>query len=188
MSTLTKRAIEAALGTGVEKTRILWDDSPKGLGLKLRPTGAASWVYVFRPRGAARGTPSRTLTLGSWPALAVDAARAAARGHAAQVALGNDPAAMLRTARNRRRRGLANALAEYEMNLRRRQIVNAANIMSTLRRGLSPYLGREVTDLERADFIARIDGDVGKLGRQRGRHADLVLPHVPNPTAGAAPC
>ena len=47
--TLTRKLIETALaaGPGNRPYVMLWDNSPKGLGLRIR-RGGASWVYRYR--------------------------------------------------------------------------------------------------------------------------------------------
>ena len=163
---ITERQIKTVLMAGVAKRRIVWDGSITGLGLRLFPSGATSWVYVFRPKGAKRGTPSSTLTIGSWPAIGITDARAAARIHAGKIALGGDPAAELREKRLQPRRLLAYALDEFEANLKRRRIVNTKSAMSALRRGLAPWMAREVETLSRAMIVDRIEAleALGKPG------------------------
>ena len=137
-----------------------------GLGLRLRLGGAASWLYAYRPKGLGRGGPSRKLTLGQWPGVTLDAARDAARARAGEIAKGADPAADLRSERNRERRMVSMALGEYESTIRRRKLVNVPTIMSTLRRGLAPLMNHEVDALTRKDLMTQIEAleNVGKPG------------------------
>ena len=74
---LTKKAIEAAIaaGTGGKAYITLSDGMPPGFGLRIRQSGGASWLYRYRPKGAARGTATQSLTLGTWPTMSVEAAR-----------------------------------------------------------------------------------------------------------------
>ena len=106
------------------------------------------------------------MTLGSWPTLAIDAARTAARAKAGEVALGKTPPPNLRNERNRERRVVSKALDDYEGAIRRRKLVNVPTIMSTLRRGLAPLAAREIDALTRADLVGRIEAleDIGLLG------------------------
>jgi Arm DNA-binding domain len=78
---LTKAKIEKFVAAGAPAGKaeaVLWD-TVTGLGLRVRATGSTAWVFVYRKRGAGRKEPVRRVTLGSWPALALDAARAAAQ-------------------------------------------------------------------------------------------------------------
>jgi integrase len=158
---LTRAKVEGFLAAGVPEGRseaVLWDARVVGLGLRMRPSGAASWLFNYRPKGAGRGVPSRKITLGSWPGVALEAARAAARVKAGEVATGADPVVRIRAVKAREKNRLGKVLDGYEANLRQRKIVNAATIMSTLRRGLAPLLNREISEIERRDFVALVDG------------------------------
>jgi integrase len=166
---LTRVRIEKFVSIGPRAGKseaVLWDSAVTGLGLRVRVTGSTAWVFVYRPKGAGRSEAARKVTLGSWPTLAIDAARAAAKAKAGEVALGADPAAVLREERNRERRMVSKALDEYESAIRRRKLVNVATIMSTLRRGLAPLAGREIDTLTRVDLVGRIEAleDAGLPG------------------------
>ena len=84
------RAVKAGVPAGKTQA-ILWADAPKGFGLRIRRSGSAAWVYVFRPAGVGRNGSSRTLTIGAWPALSLKQAEAAAKELAGKVAIGDDP-------------------------------------------------------------------------------------------------
>ena len=79
---LTKAKIEKFVSTGMpagKSETVLPDNAITGLGLRMRATGSCSWVLVYRKRGGGRKEPVRRVTVGSWPTLALDAARAAAK-------------------------------------------------------------------------------------------------------------
>jgi integrase len=157
---LTKAKIEKFVTAGTppgKSETVLWDNAVTGLGLRVRATGAASWALVYRKRGAGRKEPARRVTLGSWPALTLDAARAAAQAMVGQIALKKDPAMDLRDERNRERRIVSRALDDYERALQRRRIVNAKAVMSTIRRGLAPFASREIGALTRKDLVEQIE-------------------------------
>ena len=97
---------------------ILWDGVIMGLGLRVRASGSASWMFSYRQGRRGRSEPARKVTLGSWPTLTIDAARAAAQAMAGEVALKQDPATDLRDERNRERRIVSAALDDYERALR----------------------------------------------------------------------
>lgn len=83
---ITKRSAEAAkprAGTAW----VQWDDL-SGFGLRVRSTGSKAWVVKYRHEGR-----QRWYTIGSYPKVAPDAARDAARKLLADVAHGRDPAA-----------------------------------------------------------------------------------------------
>jgi integrase len=148
--------VKAGPGEGRSQT-VLWDNDPVGLGLKIRATGSCSWVFVYRPEGAGRKETSRTVTLGTWPSLMLDAARKAAKAKTGKVALGEDPALELRETRNREKKTVEAAVEGYVASIRRRKLVDAPNIESSLRRNLAPLWSKEIDKLKRADFVALVE-------------------------------
>src|SRR5262245_24074221 len=66
---------------------IFFDDDLAGFGLRVRKSGARSWVFQYWLRGKAR-----RMTLGPWPKITASQARAMIPALAAKVALGSDPA------------------------------------------------------------------------------------------------
>ena len=171
---VTKSRIERALAKGLPAGKphlMLWDVSPVGLGLKVRSSGSASWIYSYRPKGFGRSVAARTLTLGSWPTVTLDAARTAAQGYAGRVALGQDPAVQLRQNRDQEQRLVSSCITEFEGHMRRRRLVNAKTITSTLTRGLRPLAARSINEITRAD-VMRLVGKLENAGKP-GAAADL---------------
>lgn len=171
---LTKVKIEAAVRAGCPAGKpylMLWDAGMTGLGLKIRSTGSCSWIFVYRPKNVGRRENTRTVTLGAWPGLTLDAARTAAQAHTGRIALGADPAADIREERTRERRVLSAALEGYEAFRKRERFVNTPTILSTLRRGLAPLLSRQVDGITQAELVERID--VLKAEGKPGAAADL---------------
>jgi integrase len=136
---------------------ILWDGAVTGLGLRCSKSGSKAFVLMYRPQGVGRSGPSRTLTLGHWPSLGVEAARKSAKARIGEIAHGKDPAATLRQVRETSRTTLRIALEGFEAGLKRRKVVAISNVMSSLRRGLAGLLRREVATLSRADYVAAIE-------------------------------
>jgi hypothetical protein len=115
----------------------LWDGAVTGLYLRCFASGSRSWVYRYRADGGGRLAKVRTIKLGSWPTLSIDAARSATRAHAGLVAGGHDPAAVRHEKRRREKATLGMLLAvngPYEQSLKKRGIVGVKDIMSRLRR------------------------------------------------------
>ena len=70
---------------------VAWDAEIPGFGVRIRPTGAKSYVVQYRA-GVGRKAPTRKLTLGPVGKLTADAARTLAKKAVGSVAHGADPA------------------------------------------------------------------------------------------------
>ena len=151
----------------------MWDGAVTGLGLRCLRRRREDWVYRYRAAGGgANDPPHRSLRLGSWPEVSVEAARKAARAQAGAVAHGRDPAAERREEQAARKATLRVALDDYERSLRQRRLVNVRPTMSALRRGLSRLMANDVRTLTRADYVAAVavierDGRMGAAGDLR---------------------
>src|SRR6516162_4121587 len=86
---ITKRTVDALQSTGREFTA--WDDTVSGFGVRVRPTGAKSYVVVYRA-GAGRGAPVRRYTIAAVGKITPERARARAKVILGAVADGHDPA------------------------------------------------------------------------------------------------
>jgi integrase len=87
---LTKRIVDAAkAGECGEFT--IWDDAVRGFGVRIRPSGAKSYVVVYRA-GSGRGAPVRRYTIATVGKIAPEQARARAKVILGSVAHGQDPA------------------------------------------------------------------------------------------------
>ena len=80
---LTKKPIEAAIvrrpTAGQTIRDALGNANPPGLGLRTASSGGASWLYRYRPKGCTAWCAAwGSLTLGTWPAMTVEAARSLA--------------------------------------------------------------------------------------------------------------
>ena len=82
---LTKRVIET-LPLPV-RDEVLWDDVLTGFGLRMKPSGAKSFIVQYRNRYGR----SRRLTIGKYGLFAPDQARSEAKRALADVARGLDP-------------------------------------------------------------------------------------------------
>ena len=75
---------------------VIWDTKQSGLGLRIRPSGARGWYFVYARRGR-----SRWLHLGDAKVIPLSDARMMAGEAALAVAKGKDPAAEKRAERSR---------------------------------------------------------------------------------------
>jgi integrase len=88
MGKLTKRTIEA-LKPKAAGDVFLWDNELKGFGVRMKPSGAASFLIQYRNQHG----ETRRLALGKIGTLTPDEARTVARRKLATVAEGADPSA-----------------------------------------------------------------------------------------------
>jgi integrase len=95
-------------GIDLSKRHEVWDAVLPGLVLRRAPSGAKSWSL----RTTVAGRRSR-ITLGTWPALGVLAAREAARAHMGSIVTGTDPVAVKRAAARRVKQEQAERLGEF---------------------------------------------------------------------------
>jgi len=93
---ITKRVVEALQPNGSEFT--VWDETVSGFGVRVRPTGAKSYVVVYRA-GTGRGAPVRRYTIAAVGKIAPERARARAKVILGAVAHGHDPASQKTTER-----------------------------------------------------------------------------------------
>jgi integrase len=86
---ITKRVVDCLEARSREFT--VWDAQMPGFGVRVRPTGAKSYVVVYRA-GAGRLAPVRRYTIGRTGKLTPEAARSRAKALLGEVANGRDPA------------------------------------------------------------------------------------------------
>src|SRR4051794_8439376 len=75
MARLTIRMIQAAKYRGTGNARcVLWDDEPRGLGLRIYPSGRKAWLLAYSIHGR-----KRMMALGDYGVLTLDQARTRAK-------------------------------------------------------------------------------------------------------------
>ena len=94
---ISKRLVDRLEATGSEY--FVWDGNLKGFGIRVRETGAKSYVVKYRA-GTGRKAPTRRVTIAAVGKVAPDEARAMAKQIIGDVARGDDPA----SERTRKRR------------------------------------------------------------------------------------
>lgn len=129
---LTTTAVKAARPTALAFKR--WDAG--GLYLLVVPTGRRSWMLRIRAGGR-----ETLLTLGQWPDLSLDAARARRDAARAAIAAGKDPRATLQI-----RTFEAAARAWHAHRVPGWTSVHAADVLASLERDVFPAIGSTALD------------------------------------------
>jgi hypothetical protein len=165
---LTTKGIEN-LRPGPQRREI--SDGGSGLWLILQPSGAKSWAVRYR----FAGRPTK-LTLGSWPALTLAAARKGAAAALHDVAQGHDPAASRKDAALTAAAAKANTLAAVITEYLKREGSKLRSLdqrVSILNRLILPVLGaRPIEDIKRTEIVRLCDGIEDRNGQ---RMADVAL-------------
>jgi integrase len=165
---LTTKTIEN-LKPGPRRREI--SDGGSGLWLVMQPSGRRSWAVRYR----FAGSPAK-LTLGSWPALTLAAARKGAADALHELARGHDPAAARKAAALTAAAAKANTLAAIVAEYLKREGGKLRTLdqrTSILNRLILPVLGaRPIADIKRSDIVRLLDGIEDRSGQ---RMADVAL-------------
>jgi integrase len=87
---LTKRSVDNL--NDRERPYVVYDDTLKGFGVRVMPSGLKSWIAEYRPGAGGRTASKRRMVLGKTTDLSADKARKLAGHMLAAVRLGGDPA------------------------------------------------------------------------------------------------
>jgi hypothetical protein len=77
MAKLTKRTVDALKPAA--KPFMVFDDSLKGFGLRVWPSGVKAYILEYRPGAGGRSVAKRRLTFGKRGAITAEQARQAAQ-------------------------------------------------------------------------------------------------------------
>ena len=140
---------------------IYYDRDLTGFCLKVLPSGSKRWCVEYRPGAGGRGVAKSRIVLGSTNAVTADQARTSARKMLASVALGDDPGAARKGARQMPTfREFANRYLEEEAKakLKPRTVVNYRIYLS---KHAAPVIGSLKLDQIKSSDIARLHRRIG---------------------------
>ena len=164
---LTKKVVDAASGT--DKAVVIWDDKLTGFGLRILPSGLKSFVVDYTTESGRR----RRMTIGRYPVVTSEAARAKAQTILEQVARGLDPLEKAQEAK------AAPTVKDFsEEYLRRwadvRKKPSSAASDRLLLKHILPAMGpRKLDSITRAD-VAKLHSSMDKLPTQANRVLSLL--------------
>ncbi len=95
MPKISKRLVDGIGAPSSATEAFVWDSELKGFGIRVMPSGVASYLLKYRNREGRQ----RKLALGRVGALTPDQARVMARQRLSEVARGDDPSAARKAVR-----------------------------------------------------------------------------------------
>ncbi len=155
--TITKTLVDSLVPAASEFT--VWDAKLPGFGVRVRPTGAKSFIIVYRA-GTGRAAPFRRFTIAAVGKLAPDAARNQAKILLGAVANGADPAGDKRSAQPQRDRLTFDELAQRYLDeyakVRKSSWRNDEGYLKKPRAKWKRRPADEITDDDVADLLEEI--------------------------------
>ena len=157
---LTERKIERLTVDGPRKDRLVFDDTQRGLAVRVTASGGRTYLCQYTLNGHKWRVP-----LGACSALSLKKAREAAAAVMGNVAKGHNPATERKEAviaeRAKRARGrltLAVLIEDWaRLHLVHRRPRYAAEAVRALRRALAKHLDRPAEDLDRRTIVHSLD-------------------------------
>lgn len=163
---ITKRIVDNLRPRAKEYA--IWDSKLPGVGVRVRPSGAMSYVVVYRA-GPGRGAPVRRFTIANVGKCTPEAARTRAKAILGEVAHGQDPAGQKATERGTL---TVAALADRFMAEhveQKRKPSTAAFYRHLLEKAIKPELGAIKADKVTRGQVARLHGKLKATPFQANR-------------------
>jgi integrase len=163
---ITKRVVGALKPRGSEFT--VWDAKMPGFGVRVRPSGAMSYVVVYRA-GSGRGAPVRRYTIANVGKATPEAARRRAKAILGAVAHGRDPAGEKATERGTLTiSGLADRFMAEHVEQKRKS-GTAVFYRHLLDKVIRPELGATKADKLTRAQVAKLHGSLRTTPFQANR-------------------
>jgi integrase len=152
---ITKRVVDSLKVEPSEYAE--WDAQLPGFGVRVRPTGAKSYIVLYRA-GSGRGAPQRRYTIGTVGKITPDKARELARAVLGAVAHGKDPATEKAGERDTPTVAvLADRFLEEHVNSKRKP-GTAVTYRYVIESAVKPYLGTTKADKLTRAAVAKMHG------------------------------
>lgn len=179
---LTKRTVDAI--TVGDRAVIVYDDTLRGFGVRVAPSGSRSWFVEYRPGAGGRRVTKRRMYFGGRE-FTPEEARQAAKEILASVALGKDPAAVRRDERESETfREFAERYLREEAEAKLKP-GTVTNYRICVRKHAVPYIGAiKLNRISTAD-ISRIHT---KVGETRPMTANRIVECISSIFRYAATC
>jgi integrase len=163
---ITKRVVDGLKPEAKEFA--VWDSRLPGFGVRVRPTGAMSYVVVYRA-GSGRGAPVRRFTIANVGKTTPEAARGRAKAILGAVAHGQDPAGEKATERGTLTvAGLADRFMSEHVEQKRKP-GTVAFYRHLLDKIIKPELGASKADKVTRAQVARLHGKLRATPFQANR-------------------
>lgn len=163
---ITKRVVDRLTPRPNEFT--IWDGKMPGFGVRVRPSGAKSYVVVYRA-GSGRGAPVRRYTIAGIGRITPASARTRAKAILGQVAHGHDPAGDKTTERGTPTIAeLAERFLSEHIEAKRKP-GTAAFYRHILNKIVTPELGTSKADKVTRTQIAKLHAKLHKTPFQANR-------------------
>ncbi|MBR0796856.1 tyrosine-type recombinase/integrase [Bradyrhizobium jicamae] len=180
---LTKRFVETAEPSA--KVDFYYDGELPGFSLKVHPSGEKRWCVEYRPGAGGRSVIKRRMVIGSITKVTAEQARNTARKILAAVALGDDPAAARKGAREMPTfRAFVTRYLDEEASAKLK-VRTIANYRIYLSKHTCPSIGSLKLDEIRTAHIARLHR---RIGQTRPMTANRVVECVSSVYRYAATC
>ena len=166
LTDLTLRKITPQRGTRVE----IWDTHLPGFGMRMSETGVKTFVVMYRTGGV-----KRRLTLGRWPILPLAEAREKARDALKTAALGTDPQAQKRVAKEEqsgyRFSEVVRSFITLHCEQRNRPVTKRDTERILKNRFVGPLGKRDIREIRKADVLKILDGILAAGTPSAANHA-----------------